>query len=1253
LNGYVTTYGLVTNVTFCYGTTSAVTVATGALTTCTSTNANVAQVSSNSSDSVTVSSLTANTTYYFQIVATNVANTNLKTYGAVQTFITSAAPAVSTVAADSVTATTGNLKGTITANGASTVGSFCLATDSTIDPDSGVLQNCIANPTSVATVAGNGSGVAFNYYFTNLVTSTTYYFQATAENSRGTVSGSVLSFSTSTLPVAITSAATSVGSTTATLNGSAAANTGTNTTVQFCYAASASNGADLVTASNGRITAPTPTCPTAKTTTLTGNTVSAYTESLSGLTGGTLYFFQIQVTNPSNSAYGAVYTFTPGISTVTTDTVTAITATSATVSGTATRLPSSGGSADTNVSAYMCISSSNTVDVNGMLSCNVDQQASATSVTGSSGVAVSYSTSALSAGRTYYYQAILNSDKTAAAGAPAVGSVLSFTTNPQVTFNGNGATSGSTSAKNATFGSTSTLTGNGFSRTRYTFAGWGTSAETTTVAYTNGANFVFNSNTTLYAIWTFNGFIVSFNANGGSGAAMADQQSNSAANLTANTYTLTGFNFDGWATTPTGAQVYANSASYPFTADVVLYARWVSTGKQIRFIGNGATGGFMAMQSVPSGVGTALRGNAFTRTGGYTFAGWTETSTSTTVEFADSATVTTTVDMTLYAIWTTLNKVVTFDANAADATGTMSSQTASTSGNLTANAFTRDKYTFMGWAETATATTVQYANSANFAFDRDIYLYALWAGRVSYNGNGADSGSSGPTDATYYYDGQSAPIASPSGFTKTGLTLIGWAQTPAIDATTPVVTSGNITMAGNITLYAVWAARVTYVAPDKTSGSIPVDTNDYLPGTDITLAIGSGITRTDWTFEGWSAGTGTDTLHPATDTFKLNVNTTLSAVWSTTLFSYAITLDDNGDPANQTVQNGYTSTNIRLIANPFTKTGYTFGGWSTLDTATVSEYSDRGLVTVPNDGYAITLYAIWTLTPTPPAPPTPPSGGGGGGGSAPAPTPSPTPSASPSATPKPTATSSASATPKPAPSPTLKPVITGTLTTVVTAKTIKPNAIVTLTQVVKVAVPTSVSVQSITVNGIATQVQSSAPAPTPSKSPSAGSTPAPSTTKAPTTSQVVSATTTTVVGPDDKVKVNATTDSGQKIQGVVEIEKVDPFTLANVNFDFASAKLTPAAKKILDQVAAVVIDHGFNVIQLTGHTDVLASPGYSNQVLSDQRAAAVRAYLAKKLVGEGVVVQSLGLAAKEPVIAKTDEASRALNRRVEILVATK
>ncbi|CAB4831198.1 unannotated protein [freshwater metagenome] len=229
----------------------------------------------------------------------------------------------------------------------------------------------------------------------------------------------------------------------------------------------------------------------------------------------------------------------------------------------------------------------------------------------------------------------------------------------------------------------------------------------------------------------------------------------------------------------------------------------------------------------------------------------------------------------------------------------------------------------------------------------------------------------------------------------------------------------------------------------------------------------------------------------------------------------------------------------------------------------------------------------------------------------------------------------------------MKPVITGTLTTLVSTKAVVPNAIVTLRQIVKISVPVTVTVQSITVNGVASEVKKSAPEPASTRSPSPGSTPTPA------TNQVVAATSTTVVGPEDTVRVNATTDGGQKIQGVVEIDKVDPFTLANVNFDFASAKLTPAAKRVLDKVAVVVIEHGFNMIQLSGHTDVFASAGYDNQKLSEQRAATVKAYLAKKLAGEGIAVKTLGLAAKEPVIAKTDEASRALNRRVEILVATK
>jgi uncharacterized repeat protein (TIGR02543 family) len=415
------------------------------------------------------------------------------------------------------------------------------------------------------------------------------------------------------------------------------------------------------------------------------------------------------------------------------------------------------------------------------------------------------------------------------------------------------------------------------------------------------------------------------------------------------------------------------------------------------------------------------------------------------------------------------------------------------------------------------------------------------------------------------------------------------------------------------------------------------------------VADAPGLLKTDWSFIGWTSN-GNDYHIVDQDTVILNENTTVNALWSTTMFKFDITLDENIDGGSTSTQSGYTSSTVRLNENPFTRSGYTFAGWSEFDTATVKTYDNRGTVTIPNDAFTITLYAIWTANPVASTPSTPAPSGSGGGVA-----PTPVASATPTATPKPTASASSapSASPKPTTTAIAKPVIAGTLSTVITAKTIKPNAIVTLKQIVKVSIPSSISVQSITVNGVASTVQSSTPTPSPSKSPSAGSSPAPSSTKAPTTNQVVSATTTTVVGPDDNVKVNATASDGQKIQGVVEIEKVDPFTLANVNFDFASAKLTPAAKRILDKVAAVVVEHGFNQIQLAGHTDVFASASYDNQKLSEQRAAAVKAYLAKKLAGEGIVVKTLGLAATEPVIAKTDETSRAINRRVEILVATK
>jgi uncharacterized repeat protein (TIGR02543 family) len=67
---------------------------------------------------------------------------------------------------------------------------------------------------------------------------------------------------------------------------------------------------------------------------------------------------------------------------------------------------------------------------------------------------------------------------------------------------------------------------------------------------------------------------VIFDANGGTGT-MATQAGLSSATLTPNSFTRSGFTFNGWNTDPNGnGTPYQNGATYLFTSNVLLYAQW-------------------------------------------------------------------------------------------------------------------------------------------------------------------------------------------------------------------------------------------------------------------------------------------------------------------------------------------------------------------------------------------------------------------------------------------------------------------------------------------------------------------------------------------------------------------------------------------------------------------------------------------------------------------------------------------------------
>lgn len=117
------------------------------------------------------------------------------------------------------------------------------------------------------------------------------------------------------------------------------------------------------------------------------------------------------------------------------------------------------------------------------------------------------------------------------------------------------------------------------SKTGYTFSGWydngGCTGEpiTTIPQGTTGDK-------TFYAKWTANTYTVVFDANGGEGD-MEDQEFtyDMGKALTANTFTRTGYDFAGWATSQDGAVAYENQQSVSNLTStnngtVTLYAQW-------------------------------------------------------------------------------------------------------------------------------------------------------------------------------------------------------------------------------------------------------------------------------------------------------------------------------------------------------------------------------------------------------------------------------------------------------------------------------------------------------------------------------------------------------------------------------------------------------------------------------------------------------------------------------------------------------
>ncbi len=227
---------------------------------------------------------------------------------------------------------------------------------------------------------------------------------------------------------------------------------------------------------------------------------------------------------------------------------------------------------------------------------------------------------------------------------------------------------------------------------------------------------------TVYPLWAKSGgarYAVTYNLNGGSYSGNPSYSTSSRSSTTANVvqqtfyyglqqYLLTFtpsrsyYTFLGWGTSSTATTAkYASGGAVAITADTTLYAVWEPYTYTVTYNPNGASGSATSVSATYDTALTLKGSSTFSRSG-YTFQEWNTKADGTGTAYAagDSVKNLTTTNggtVNLYAIWSANVITVHYDANGGS--GAMEDSTFVYNGStpLSANAFTRTGFTFMGW----------------------------------------------------------------------------------------------------------------------------------------------------------------------------------------------------------------------------------------------------------------------------------------------------------------------------------------------------------------------------------------------------------------------------------------------------------------------------------------------------------------------------------------------------------------------------